>query len=167
MAIKKNFSGVFDAFLTSMAFLAGVLIILIMLSITMDVILRYFLDRPQFWVGELAEYSLLIITFIGTTWVLKKNGHVTVDVLGQVLKGRLKLIIDLVVCLICLIVCGILIYYGSLVAWDHHQRGIYNPTLLSIPKAPLLAIIPLGSLMLLIQLLRDAYLVIKKLNGCN
>ena len=44
-----------------------------------EVFLRTFFNRPQEWVMELSEYALLYITFLSAAFVLKKEGHIVVD----------------------------------------------------------------------------------------
>jgi TRAP-type C4-dicarboxylate transport system permease small subunit len=156
MKMRKYLNVFFDTVVDSLAFLSGALLILIMISISVDVIMRYFFNRPLFWVGELAEYALLYITFTGAAWVLKKDRHVKIDVLVAGLNPKKRYILDWFVNIICIFVCAVLTYYGAVVARDHFVRGVYNPTLMSFPKGPLLAIIPIGTLLLTIQFIRKA-----------
>ena len=147
----KKIKSVFDAVVNALAFFGALLIVLIMVCVTTDVVMRYFLNRPIFWVAELAEYALLFITFTGTAWVLKHDGHVKIDILtGQLTEGK-GWVLEIVVSIIGIFICAVLTYFGAVVAWDHFERGIYNPSLLSFPKAPLLAVIPLGTFLLLVQ----------------
>ncbi len=157
MKTVRYLETIFDFIVDALAFFAGVLLILIMLSVSLDVVMRYFLTRPQFWVGEMSEYALLFITFTAAAWVLKQDGHVKIDVLYTFLNPKTTKIISVVVCVIGIFVCAVLTYFSAYVAWDHHVRGIYNPTLMSFPKAPLLAIIPVGTFLLLVQFLRKAF----------
>ena len=136
------------------ASLSGILLVYVMLSVTLDVILRYFFNRPQFWVGELAEYSLLYITFAGTAWVLKRDSHVKIDILNTILSPRHLCILNFISGIIGIFVCSVLTYYGTKVTWDHFERGMYNPTLMEFPKGPLLLIIPVGTFLLLIEFIR-------------
>jgi len=157
MKIWNHFDRVLDAILSGLAGLSGALLVYVMLSVTLDVIMRYFLNKPQFWVGELAEYTLLYITFTGTAWVLKRDSHVKVDVLYALLKPKHINILELVSSIIGIFVCAVLTYYGTVVTWDHFQRGVYNPTLMEFPKGPLLMIIPIGTFLLMIQFIRKAF----------
>ena len=156
MKIIRYLETIFDFIVDALAFFAGVLLILIMLSVSVDVVMRYFLNRPQFWVGELCEYALLFITFTGTAWVLKRDGHVKIDILYTILNPKTKNILGVVVSIIGILVCVVLTYFGVYVAWDHYVRGVYNPTLMSFPKGPLLAIIPVGTFLLMVQFFRRA-----------
>jgi len=162
MKLIKHLEAIFDAIVDAFAFLAGALVVLIMLFVSLDVIMRYFLNRPIFWVGELSEYALLYITFTGTAWVLKNDSHVKIDILIGWVNPKKRNIMDLSVSIICIFICVVLTYYGVKVAWDHFVRGVYNPALMSFPKAPLLAIIPIGSFLLLIQFIRRSFTSLKK-----
>ncbi len=154
MGIRGLFNRVFDGVLDCFASLSGILLVYVMLSVTLDVVLRYFFNRPQFWVGELAEYSLLYITFAGTAWVLRKDAHVKIDILNTMLSSRHICLLNLISSIIGIFVCSVLTYYGTKVTWDHFARGMYNPTLLEFPKGPLLLIIPVGTLLLFIEFIR-------------
>jgi TRAP-type C4-dicarboxylate transport system permease small subunit len=163
MIIVKHLTAIYDAVLNALAFFAAVLLVLLMLCVTVDVILRYFFDMPQFWVGELAEYSLLYITFAGTAWVLRKEGHVKIDILMAYINPRKTQILDAIASIVGILVCAVLTYYGVDVALDHIARGVYNPTLMEFPKGPLIAIIPIGAFLLFIQFIRRLFGLLKDL----
>ena len=74
-----------------------------------------------------------------------------------------KNIIDVIVQILGIFLCTVLTYYGVQVAWDHFARGVYNPTLLEFPKGPLLAIIPIGTFLILIQFIRKLVTSLKDL----
>jgi C4-dicarboxylate transporter DctQ subunit len=167
MKIINYLNAIFDGTVNALAIFAGVLLVLIMLAISMDVIMRYFLNQPQYWVGELSEYALLYITFTGAAWVLKNDGHVKIDILTNLLNVRKQRILNFFAGIICIFVCSVITYYGVKVSWDHFERGVYNPTLMSFPKAPLLGIIPLGTFLLLIQLIKIIGKIIKSVTDCE
>ena len=56
---------IFDCFLGLMAFLAALLIVFIMLGVVVEVLSRFFLNKPIFWMIEVIECALLYITFLG------------------------------------------------------------------------------------------------------
>jgi len=155
MKLLTRLTTVFDKAVSALAILGGVLLVLVMIAINYGVIMRYFFRSPQAWVPEITAMSLVYITLLGTTWVLRKNGHVIMDVVDMMLKPRSKGILDSVTSFICSIMFLLLVVYGVNVTWDHYIRGLYNAhEVLRIPTAYLLAIIPVGSFMLFVQLLR-------------
>ncbi len=59
---------------------AGVsLIAMIVITITIQVITRYFFARPLVWVEELAQYSFIWMVFIGASLGFKELRHIRID----------------------------------------------------------------------------------------
>jgi TRAP-type C4-dicarboxylate transport system permease small subunit len=128
-----------------------------MLSVSADVISRDFLNLPIIWVFDITEYILLYVTFLGTAWVLKNEGHVTIDLLLTRLKPRTQALFGIASSVIGMAISMVVAWYGAQVTWDHLLRGVRDTAMLELPKAPILAIIPIGSFLLVIQFLRRAY----------
>ena len=146
-----------DGFINAMAAIAGLLLVFMMFSICYEVILRYFLFSPPSWVTEVSEYILLYATFLGAPWVLKKDGHVKVDILLVRLGLKTQKIVNTATSMIGLGVCVILLWFGADTTIDLYQRGIPVIKSLSVPKYLLIGIIPLGSLFIAIQFVRRIY----------
>jgi len=154
----KKLMALFDHVVNGMIFLAGVILVFIMLSVCMEVILRYFLNRPQMWVTEVTEVLLLYITFLGTTWLLRQEGHVKVDIILNRLKPKTLALLGIFSSAIGVLVSITLTVSGFQLTWDYVQRGIYTPTAMEIPVSIIIVIIPVGSLMLLVQFIRRGWL---------
>jgi len=148
---------IFDRAVDLFAALGGILIILAILIVAFEIVVRYFLDRPQIWVMDVTETILLYFTFLSTTWLLKKNGHVTMDILVNRLNQRTQDLLNIITSILGAVISWALVWYGAQVTLDHFQRSVYVPTPLRLPTAPLLIIIPIGSFLLLLQFLRRAY----------
>lgn len=148
---------ILDRTLTFLYALAGVLLVFVLLSVCAEVVMRYLFNRPIVWVIEISEVILLYITFLATAWLLKKGGHVKVDILLNRLNPRTQALLSIISCTVGVIVSLCFVWYGAQVTWDHFQRGYFEPTLLEIPSAALVAIIPVGGFLLLTQFLRDAH----------
>ena len=148
---------IFDGTNKFLAVLAGILIVFMMLSVSTEVVMRYFFNRPSVWVVEISEISLLYITFLGTAWLLTNDKHIKMDLLLTRLNQKSQAILNLSTSILGVISCFLVTWYSGLTFWDHFQRGLFKPTFLDIPDAPVLIIIPLGSLLLSIQFLRRVY----------
>jgi TRAP-type C4-dicarboxylate transport system permease small subunit len=70
---------IFDKVLNIFAFLAGLMVIFMVLAIPYSVIMRYFFLKPPEWVIQTCEYMLLWLTFLASAWLLRDEGHVSVD----------------------------------------------------------------------------------------
>lgn len=157
MGAISKLGRVFDFAIDKMARLGDVILIFLMLSVCADVILRYFFNRPQAWIAEISEYLLLYITFLGAAWVLKNEGHVTVDVLVTLASPKTRAVFGVISSVIGAFVFLVVFWFGTQETLDLFKRGVHNPSVLEFPKAPLVAIIPFGSLFFMIQFLRRTF----------
>jgi TRAP-type C4-dicarboxylate transport system permease small subunit len=158
---RNKGKSVFDRVIGVFAFSAGILIIYTFSSVCLEVVLRYFFNRPQVWVMETAEYSLLFITFLGAAWVLRNEGHVKVDLVINQLKPKAQTTINIFTSIVSAAVCLVLTWYTGQLAFDHLQRGVLSERMVNLPKGVLLAVIPVGSFLLFVQFLRRTYSYLK------
>lgn len=143
---------IFDRVNSVCIFLAIVLLIYPMVTISADALMRYLLSRPQKWVSETTELCLPLITFLGTAWLLRRDEHVKMDIVINRLSPRPLAVVNIITSILGAIISLTLVWYGVKVSWEHFQMSYFTP-LLEIPTAPLLAIIPIGSFLLFIQFL--------------
>ncbi len=140
-----------DRGLNLLAWIAAFMLVGVILSVMIEVFLRSFFNRPQEWVVEISEYALLYITFLSAAFVLKKEGHIVVDLVTCRLSPDKRLFLSIVQYILISLVSMVFIYVGGKVTVDNFIRGIYNPTVLQIPIAYVLVIIPVGGFFLLVQ----------------
>lgn len=153
-------------FLTDLgAVLATIILIMMTLMICYSVIMRYYFGMPAGWSNELAEYALLYITFFGATWLLKRDGHVRVDVLLNYISDRGRTILNFWTTLLAVAICAFITYHGTLSTIDHFQRGIPVIKSLAVAKYLLLWVIPAGMFMLTLQFVRDFIVQARQLLG--
>jgi C4-dicarboxylate transporter, DctQ subunit len=152
--VLSKLENIFDSLIDILAFVSGVIFIFITGSVCVDVIMRYFFNRPMIWVIEISEYLLVYMTFLAAAWVLKREGHVTVDVVTAQLKPKAQAITGIISSTVGVFVCLVIAWFGFLETLDNFLRGVRIPSILEFPKGPILAIIPLGSFLFMIQFIR-------------
>jgi C4-dicarboxylate transporter DctQ subunit len=157
MRISKNFWDGFDWLLKLLANAGMVLLSLLMLAVCWEVFSRYYLGRGTAWVLEFSEYSILFMTFLGTAWLLRKDGHVEMDIVVKALQPKTQRVLKATTSIVCALVCLLLTWSGTEVSLDYLQRGLHRPTLIAPPYFPLFVIIPTGFFLLFIQFLRRAH----------
>ncbi|MDP2931410.1 MAG: TRAP transporter small permease subunit [Chloroflexota bacterium] len=145
---------VFDRILGGTVFLAGAILIFDMLAVSADVAMRNLFNAPLAWQVDVTEASLVFIPFLGTAWVLKKEGHVIVDTLVNLLKPKPKALLNLVTSMLATVAVIPLFWYGVQVTWEAYRGGYHPRSVIEIPDAAVLWIIPVGSILLFIQFLR-------------
>jgi TRAP-type C4-dicarboxylate transport system permease small subunit len=119
--------------------------------------MRYFLNRPQIWAVEVTEYAMLYLTFLGSAWLLREEGHVRLDIIDVFLNPRSKALLNSITSVLGAIVFLVLLFFGTWSTWAHYQKGLRTFSAMEILKWPFLIVIPFGSLLLLIQFLRRAH----------
>lgn len=136
-----------------------------MVAIFSDVALRFFLNTPIKWVFEATEYALLYITFLGTAWLLKKEGHVRLDIVLNMLKPGARTWLNIISSVMLAIVCFLLAWYGTELTIDYIQRDITWIKYYTLPLWIFIIVIPVGGFLLFIQSLKRTYGYIQQLRG--
>lgn len=157
MKLLTKLGSIFDRILDFCCWLAGGLLIFAWLLTTVDVVMRYFLNRPIVGTFEMVEHILMLVTFLSAAWLLKEDGHVKVDIVLTMFSTRIQTLVNTITSIIGAIACIVVARYGAQVFWSVFQSGEAFPTRLGFPKAPIYFLIPAGCLMLFIQFLRRAY----------
>lgn len=148
---------IFDGTNNLLALLGGVLVAFVMLIVCAEVVMRYFVGRSIIWVFEVTEYSLLFMTFLAAAWLLKKEGHVSIDLLLNRLSPKPRAMVNIITSIIGAIVCLVVAWYGSVVTVELLQQGEHQATIVEPPSFILYVVIPVGSFLLFVQFLRRAY----------
>ena len=148
---------VFDRLLDLFAILAGIIISSITVSVCAGILSRYFLNRPLSWVVEISEYGLLYMTFLAAAWVLRHEQHVSVDLVYSRFSRKNQSIASVFTSVLAGIVFLIITFYGFKVTKHQFDTKYFTPTILEAPKFIVTLIIPVGTLLLLIQIMRKVY----------
>jgi TRAP-type C4-dicarboxylate transport system permease small subunit len=143
-------------------FFASLMMAALVIIVCVDLTLRYFFNAPLLWGTEVTEILLLYITFLGAAWVFKEDSHVVIDVFIDKATGNRKKVLILFSYLLIGIVSSVLIYYGFVATYDHYKRGVFNPTIIETPIALIIAIIPIGSIPLLLEVLVKGWKLLRK-----
>jgi C4-dicarboxylate transporter DctQ subunit len=157
----------FDVLLELLAILAGIIMGFITVSVCVGVGSRYLLNRPITWVVEISEYGLLYITFLVAAWVLKQEKHVSLDLVYTRLRPKNQSIAGVFTSMLAAIVFLMITFYGVKVTLHQFQTKYFTPTILEAPKFLITLIIPVGTFLLLIQIIRKIYQHLTDLVGAN
>ena len=157
MKLLSKLSTVFDRTIEILALLGILSIVAMMFLINADVLMRYFLNSPITGAYEISEILIVLSSFLGAAWILRQGGHIKVDILVNQLNPRAKKLYGFIISIVGAIVCLIIFLYGTVTTWHHFQRGVLLIGAFTIPKAPLLMVIPVTGLSLFIQFLRSGY----------
>jgi TRAP-type C4-dicarboxylate transport system permease small subunit len=152
----------FDRVLDTLGYATGVIIVGTILAVCVNVIMRYVFNRPIVGVEEISAYLLLYVTFLGAAWLLRMDGHVRVDVFLVRVRPRTRSVLSIISSLLGILVFGVITLYGVKVTWAHFASRAYFGTILEFPKGPVFIVIPLGSLLLFLEFVRNLIKNIEK-----
>ena len=157
MKLQTRVSAIFDRTSNLLAFFGASLIIFIMLAVSLEITVRQFLGISVRGLLEVTEYALLYITFSGAAWLLKREGHVKMDLVLNRLRPRAQSILNMITSAVSAIALLIIVRYSARATWEYFLNDYYVPGLLEPPQWAILIIIPIGSLLVSIQFLRRTY----------
>lgn len=144
----------FDRMLNGMVAFAGVILIFTTLAVCYGIVMRFFFRSPSIWVAQTTEYALLWMVFLGTTWLLREKGHVSVDIIYAGLSKSTKTRFDLVMNAIAGVACGVLFVFSATYVCECIIGGVTDVRAVTIPKWTVSVIIPVGMLLLTLQFFR-------------
>jgi len=148
---------IFDRILDISAFSAGILLVFQILIVCWEVVMRYFFNSPTIWVVEISGYTVLWIPLLGAAWALRQGSHVRMDLITEQLSPKSMSVLNMITAVIAAIICLVITFFGIKVGIDLYQTNFLTQTGLMLPKWPLVAIIPLSTLLLFIEFLRKVW----------
>ena len=145
----------FDFIIELLAFLAGIILLVITFVVTGSALVRYMGFRAPLWTLQYTEYGLLWFTFLGAAWLLREDGHIRIDTVISRLYANTRRKVEIINDILGFIVSVAIFWFGTLHTIDLYQRGIMEVKGVTVPKTPIFLIIPLGGLALSIQFVRN------------
>jgi TRAP-type C4-dicarboxylate transport system permease small subunit len=88
--------------------IGAVAVAVIFVSVLWQVVSRYMPALNWPGVGELANYSLIVLTFITVGYLIGNNGHITIQVIDFIAKGRAMVVVKAVSAACTAVICALL-----------------------------------------------------------
>ncbi len=160
--ILQRAGRIFDVILIGFTWFSGMLMIFSLISVCIDVVMRYFFNSPSGWILQISEYILLYIPFLTAAFVLKEEGHIKVDIILNIVTERTEAILNTVTSILGAGVLLILTYYGTIVTYDFYVRNVPTLKYLKIPEFLVIMVIPVGCFLFALQFIRRANIFYQK-----
>jgi TRAP-type mannitol/chloroaromatic compound transport system permease small subunit len=140
------------------------LILGLALVIGYEVVMRYGLGRPTVWVHEFSVMLFGTAMIISGAYVLRHNGHITMDIVYGMFSERNRAILDvLTYFLLTLPFILVLLWFGGERAWKSLLTLEQDSTQWGPPIYPLRIMLPIGAFLFLLQslakLVRDLVII--------
>ncbi len=129
------------------ALLSGLATLVLALMISFDVLMRYFLNRPQLIVDEVGPYLLLIVIFGAAAQTFRLGGHVRVDLVTAYLPRPVRAGLRAVNLVIGVVFLAVVIWVTTQSALTAFRYGRVSAVMLYPLWVPML-LIPAGLLLM-------------------
>ncbi len=153
----RHFGAAYDWLIDTLALLAALAIGCMAVWVTYEVVMRYLFTRPTIWTVDLSEYTLLWTTFLAAPWVLKREGHVTIDLVVNMLRPSAKRRLGIFVSLLGAAICAVYSWSTAQSVIEFHERDLIIRHLWEVKQYIPYIAIPVGGALLTIEFLRRAY----------
>lgn len=131
-------------------YIVSILFIVMVILVALQVLTRFVIDYPISWSEEVGRYLMVYIVFLGSGLLVRKNGHIAIDFLLEIINPDNRKRLEFVNLAISTIFFLILIYSG--IQLTMVVLGQATPTL-QFSMAWAYAAMPIGSILMLLNAL--------------
>lgn len=139
------------ALMRSCGVLAAAVVAAITLLVGYDVVGRNLGLRTPVWINEVTEYALPLATLAAAPWLMWRNQHVRLDLLGALLSPAAQRQVDRVASAIGCVVSLGFVWYAVRVLLDSRAAGSLVIKALVFPEWWLYVPVPIGFALLALE----------------
>ena len=156
MTSLRRAERVLDMVIDAFALVATLILAALVVCVSAEVVMRYFVGRPTRWVNEFSEYALLWLAFLAAPWILRKEAHVKVEMLTDVLSPEWRYKFHVTTSLVGAAVCALFCWVSTAYVVEVFGTGEFLFKSVQLPKWAVMAVMPPGLALLAIQFVRRA-----------
>ena len=153
----RTVTRVYDALLYTMAFIAAVTLVWLMISVVVSVLMRNLGLQPFAWLFTSAEYGILYMTMLGAPWLVREKGHVHIELVTAALPAPVRRFVSRFVAALCVLVCVILAWYGLQLFLTNVERNNYDVRAYYYPRWLLTVTFPIAFSVMAIEFSRFVF----------
>lgn len=137
----------------------AILLLLITLILFLNVVLRVF-GASILWGEEFARYSMVWITFIGSSVCVYKGAHLGIDVVVNSLGGKARKALSIFIIVFSLLFTILFTYISLRMTLTVHNTNQYSSTM-GIPMSLAYVAMPIGGLLMSIRYIEQLVRLVK------
>jgi C4-dicarboxylate transporter DctM subunit len=135
--------------------LSGIAIVILGIIVSYDVIMRYVFLSPTAWVADLSMLLCIGSVFFAVGYAMTEKSHISVTLITDKLSYRNQVLFSIISLILTGFYCLVLIWTGAEVAIGTLQSGEMTGLGLRYPMALPRAFIPLGGILLLLEVVNQ------------
>ena len=148
-----SFMNIISKFDKRLAEFAGWVVVVMMLTISYDVAMRYIFGMPTTWSFEINRYMLVMVVFFGGPWALPSGGHVAVDILINRLSEKRRALMNIITSIMAIAYMSVFFVESTAFTLDAWQGGVKSTEYLAWPLWPIRSFLVIGSFFLGLEFL--------------
>jgi TRAP-type C4-dicarboxylate transport system permease small subunit len=122
----------------------------------LEVVMRYGFGAPTTWTGETVQYALAVMIFCALPDVTRRNAHVAIDILPEILSPKSSVWLSRMCALLAFSACGAAGWIVAGEAIRQFERGLMTNAANPIPRWWITAVIATGFLSAALHFVRQA-----------
>jgi TRAP-type C4-dicarboxylate transport system permease small subunit len=150
----KWLAKLYDGAIYGMALIAAILMTAMMVTITLDVVLRNLGYQSSAHFFTFTEYALLMIPCMGAPWLAREKGHIYVEIALNALPSSARRAMTVAIGVICIAVCLVIAWYGFDVTWRDFVQNEKDVRSLDMPRWMVVGWIPVSFLLMAVEFAR-------------
>ena len=146
----KIFERTIGAVNGAMMWVCGIIGTFMAFLIVADVIMRM-LKMPIQWAFEMTQWLSATMALLGGGYALLKGGHVKIDLVYKRFSLRSRAIVDIFTSILFYVLCLVLIWQGSIIAYESFLTKATTGAQLNPPMYLVELLVPIGGLLIVLQ----------------
>ena len=163
--IMKRLIKIIDALSGANGWLAGIMTVLALILVITEIVWRTGFSKTIYISDEYSGYLMTMITFCGLAYTLRERGHIRMMMLPHFIKGRARIIFDMVCFVVGFIFCVAFTWFTFVFFWDSYVNGSrsmhVSETYLAVPQF----FMPLGAALMTLQFFAEFLKAIARLRN--
>jgi len=125
-------------------FMASFALVMMIAIIAVGALSRYFFNHPFSFVDEYSGYLLVAMGFLAMASALRRNAHITVDIITKALPEKSRLWFDVGSHCIGILIAGVLFWISLKLCYENYSTHTLSSTIMETPLWIPQLFIPLG-----------------------
>lgn len=150
----------FNNFLSKIEqYFIGILLLAIAFLLFINVVLRFF-GSSLVWSEEVARYSIVWLTFIGSSVCVYKGAHIGVDAIMNVLSEKGKKVLLLITILMSIVFTILFTYFSFIITKNVFTTNQVSSTI-KVPMVYVYGAMPVGGILMLVRYTQEFFMKLK------
>ena len=131
--------------------LASICLLCVTFIVVYEVAVRYLLNAPTTWVGEMSIYFCMALGFLSLAYGLKNDQHLSITVVTERLTPKNRLRLKIFTDFVGALYCTCFIYKGAQLAYFAYDLEDVSSGMMETPLWIIWCLVPIGGLLLALQ----------------